>query len=180
MKNPRLMTARQRALMEKRSDGVDETFAGIPAEPLLALPSGLKEKVVTEEMLAKKAMKSKRRREQAIEKREEDKDKSYSIFSDSKGKLMTLQSRSFRSLGNPKTSTNKFLNFCCDSSHFGIPGNESFIFEIPEAPKPVLCGGGGCMSIKKYSCSKTGLLLCSLECYRRNLQVKIHSIASVT
>ncbi|KAB7500694.1 hypothetical protein Anas_14579 [Armadillidium nasatum] len=44
MKNPRLMTARQRALMEKRSDGADETFAGIPAEPLLALPSA---KVVT-------------------------------------------------------------------------------------------------------------------------------------
>lgn len=36
------MTARQRALMEKRADGIDETFAGIPAEPLLALPSGRK------------------------------------------------------------------------------------------------------------------------------------------
>lgn len=42
MKNPRLMTARQRAMMEKekKSDGTDDTFPVIPAEPLLSLPSG--------------------------------------------------------------------------------------------------------------------------------------------
>ncbi|MPC31504.1 Glutamate carboxypeptidase 2 [Portunus trituberculatus] len=41
MKNPRLMTARQRAMMEKekKSDGTDDTFPVIPAEPLLSLPS---------------------------------------------------------------------------------------------------------------------------------------------
>ena len=43
MKNPRLMTARQRAMLEKekRMDGADETFPVIPAEPLLALPTGI-------------------------------------------------------------------------------------------------------------------------------------------
>ncbi|KAG7154704.1 INO80 complex subunit B-like [Homarus americanus] len=42
MKNPRLMTARQRAMLEKekKSDGTDDTFPVIPAEPLLSLPSG--------------------------------------------------------------------------------------------------------------------------------------------
>lgn len=35
------MTARQRALMEKRSDVIDEAgYPAIPAEPLLALPTG--------------------------------------------------------------------------------------------------------------------------------------------
>ena len=32
------MTARQRAMMEKRSEGIEE--CSIPAEPLLALPTG--------------------------------------------------------------------------------------------------------------------------------------------
>lgn len=41
MKNPMLMTARQRALLEKRSlDGVEDALSIIPAEPLMALPSG--------------------------------------------------------------------------------------------------------------------------------------------
>ena len=34
------MTARQRAMLEKRTDGLDENYPIIPAEPLLALPSG--------------------------------------------------------------------------------------------------------------------------------------------
>lgn len=57
MKNPRLMTARQRAMLEKekKTDGTDDAFPVIPAEPLLSLPSGFKEKVVTKEMLAKKS-----------------------------------------------------------------------------------------------------------------------------
>lgn len=42
MKNPRLMTARQRAMLEKekKTDGTDDAFPVIPAEPLLSLPSG--------------------------------------------------------------------------------------------------------------------------------------------
>lgn len=34
------MTARQRAMLEKRSDGTDDALPVIPAEPLLSLPSG--------------------------------------------------------------------------------------------------------------------------------------------
>lgn len=37
-------------------------------------------------------------------------------------------------------------------------------------PKPVvLCGVAGCENPKRYSCSKTRIPLCSLECYRKNL-----------
>ena len=38
MRNPLLMTARQRALLDKRSG--DDSLESFPAEPLLALPSG--------------------------------------------------------------------------------------------------------------------------------------------
>ena len=38
MKNPLLLTARQRALLDKRSG--DDSLESCPAEPLVALPSG--------------------------------------------------------------------------------------------------------------------------------------------
>lgn len=31
-----------------------------------------------------------------------------------------------------------------------------------------MCGVDGCENPKKYSCSKTGLPLCSLQCYKAN------------
>lgn len=64
-KDPKLMTARQRAMLKTETPLVEET--------LLALPSGYKEKVMTEEMAQKAALKSQRRKQQADEKREKDK-----------------------------------------------------------------------------------------------------------
>ncbi|RXG57893.1 INO80 complex subunit B [Armadillidium vulgare] len=150
MKNPRLMTARQRALMEKRADGVDETFAGIPAEPLLALPSGFKEKVLTEEMLAKKAMKNRLLKKQ-----------------DPKTSKGSRQKVLKKSVPLMSYFNNKEGIFLALPDGVELP----FISQMleREAPKPVVCGGPGCMNIKKYSCSKTGVPLCSLECYKRNL-----------
>ena len=37
------------------------------------------------------------------------------------------------------------------------------------APDIKLCGAPGCQNAKKYSCSKTGVPLCSLGCYKRNM-----------
>jgi INO80 complex subunit B len=68
IKDPKLMTARQRAMFEKKSD-----IPGMEEQPLMALPSGYKEKVLTEEMLQKRALKLQRRKQQAEEKREKDK-----------------------------------------------------------------------------------------------------------
>lgn len=39
----------------------------------------------------------------------------------------------------------------------------------------VLCGVENCENPKRYSCSKTGIPLCSLECYRKNLTASDHS-----
>ncbi|XP_046680477.1 INO80 complex subunit B-like [Homalodisca vitripennis] len=36
-------------------------------------------------------------------------------------------------------------------------------------PPAKLCGVQGCTNLKRYSCSKTGVPLCSLQCYRKNI-----------
>lgn len=44
------------------------------------------------------------------------------------------------------------------------------IFNCCRPPKQAIsCGVGGCTNQKKYSCSKTGTPLCSLDCYKKNL-----------
>lgn len=35
-------------------------------------------------------------------------------------------------------------------------------------PAQKICGVEGCENPKKYSCSQTGLPLCSLQCYKAN------------
>merc|ERR1712137_143486 len=70
IRNPKLMTARQRALLERKGEiQNEENFK----EELVALPTGYKETVMTEEALQKKALKSQRRREVAAQKREKEK-----------------------------------------------------------------------------------------------------------
>ncbi|KAI5636323.1 INO80 complex subunit B [Phthorimaea operculella] len=70
-KDPKMMTARQRAMYERGTD--KETSPG--GEVLLALPSGYKEKVMTAEAIQKAAIKSQKRKQLADEKREKDKKK---------------------------------------------------------------------------------------------------------
>jgi INO80 complex subunit B len=36
-------------------------------------------------------------------------------------------------------------------------------------PVVVRCGVEGCTNMKKYCCSRTGMPLCSLECYHKNI-----------
>ncbi|XP_066960257.1 INO80 complex subunit B [Macrobrachium rosenbergii] len=178
MKNPRLMTARQRAMLEKR-DGPDDTFPIIPAEPLLSLPSGFKEKVVTEEMLAKKAIKTQKRREQAQEKREEDKKKTVD-------RLLKKQDSKVQKINNRMKFNKKEIpmyTYVNNQNMISISVPQSLEFFMNpqserECPKVKLCGVQGCTNLKKYSCSKTGIPLCSLECYKTNLAVHKSQIST--
>ncbi|XP_011337111.1 INO80 complex subunit B isoform X2 [Ooceraea biroi] len=70
-KDPKLMTARQRAMFERKTD--TEPNSGI--EQLMSLPTGYKEKVMTAEAIQKAALKSLKRKQLADEKREKDKKK---------------------------------------------------------------------------------------------------------
>ncbi|XP_076067776.1 INO80 complex subunit B isoform X2 [Oratosquilla oratoria] len=175
MKNPKLMTARQRAMLEKRSDGPDETFPIIPAEPLLSLPSGFKEKVVTEEMLAKKAIKTKKRREQAHEKREEDKKKTVD-------RLLKKQESKIAKISRHRAGARKDIPTFSyiinqDIRTLSVPVGLSYPIEEQNIKPPSevkLCKNSGCSNHKKYSCSKTGVPLCSLKCYNENLAKHFH------
>lgn len=173
MKNPRLMTARQRAMLEKekKTDGTDDAFPVIPAEPLLSLPSGFKEKVVTKEMLAKKAMKTQKRREQAQEKREEDKKKTVD-------RLLKKQDSKVGKISRLKFSKKEIPMYSYINNQemvsLSVPVAFPFPMEAQSERKKQgvkLCGVLGCSNQKKYSCSKTGVPLCSLQCYKVNISM---------
>uniref|UniRef100_A0A2P2HZ33 INO80 complex subunit B-like n=1 Tax=Hirondellea gigas TaxID=1518452 RepID=A0A2P2HZ33_9CRUS len=203
MRNPRLLTARQRALLEKQrtEDDLPATAAAllisdqqgggdeallllqqqqsdlqqqlmpiIPPEPLLALPSGFKEKVVTQEMLEKKAIKSQRRRAQALEKREEDKKKTVD-------RLLKKQDTKLLKGGfNKKVVKAEVAMFSyksrVDGVFISLPAGCDYPIKAQlaqTAPTVRVCGVSGCSNAKRYSCSKTGVPLCSLQCYKTNL-----------
>lgn len=63
------MTARQRAMFERKTD----TEPNQSVEQLMSLPTGYKEKVMTAEAIQKAALKSLKRKQLADEKREKDK-----------------------------------------------------------------------------------------------------------
>ena len=64
-----------------------------------------------------------------------------------------------------------------------VPAGYPFPFtaQVAEPPRPpTKCGVTGCNNDKKYSCSKTGIPLCSLQCYKSNLSKHHLTLQSVT
>lgn len=161
-----MMTARQRAMYERGTD--KETSPG--GEVLLALPSGYKEKVMTAEAIQKAAIKSQKRKQLADEKREKDKKKTMDRLlkkQDSKNLKNNLK-------GKPIRKVEPMIVYKNNNNEITL----SFPPDVPypieskppiDAPKPIICGVPECDNIKRYTCSKTGIPLCSLECYNRNL-----------
>ncbi|GAB6028724.1 hypothetical protein CHUAL_004544 [Chamberlinius hualienensis] len=172
MKDPALMTARQRALLENKQSNRDPQL-----REYMMLPSGYKEKEMTEEMIQKREMRAKKRRQQAQEKRE-------------KAKIQTLDRLLKKQDPRPKGNKSKALKKSEVPRFMLVNKQNSVTISIPEGYEFPLsktapsisatvalarrCGVTGCKNLKKYSCSKTGVPLCSLECYRKNL--KIHHI----
>ncbi|XP_018013377.1 INO80 complex subunit B isoform X2 [Hyalella azteca] len=204
LRNPRLLTARQRALLDKQrpadaddlsvstppptADAADVSVQDtaclsphqIPPEPLVALPSGFKEKVVTREMLEKRALKSERRKAQALVKREEDKRKTVDRL------LKKQDPKLLRSAYPKKAVTSEVVMFSYRSDASGVyislPPHCDYPLQratAREKPKPVMCGVAGCGNLKRYSCSRTGVALCSLACYKTNLAVTDNPTARV-
>ncbi|XP_075969710.1 INO80 complex subunit B [Anticarsia gemmatalis] len=165
-KDPKMMTARQRAMYERGTD--KETSPG--GEVLLALPSGYKEKVMTEEAIQKAALKSQKRKQLADEKREKDKKKTMDRL------LKKQESKNLKNThkGKPAKRLEPMIVYKNNNNEISLSLPLGVPFPIEkqcpiDPPKPVLCGVEGCENIKKYNCSKTGVPLCSLECYKRNL-----------
>uniref|UniRef100_A0A1B6E999 INO80 complex subunit B-like conserved region domain-containing protein n=2 Tax=Clastoptera arizonana TaxID=38151 RepID=A0A1B6E999_9HEMI len=139
-------------------------------EQLLALPSGYREKVMTPEMILKAALKSQRRKQQADEKREKDKKKTMErLLRKQESKAGKLSSRNRGTRRSIPLAT--YIN-TINGIYVTLPPNIPLPLSSKKFvnPSPIkLCGVTGCNNSKKYSCSKTGVPLCSLQCYSKNL-----------
>lgn len=169
MKDPALMTARQRALLESKNNK-DKEEVPLP-------PAATQEKEVSEEMIQRRMLRAKKRREQAEEKREKDKKQTIErLLKKNDVKTKGSKPRQAKKTNAPKMT---YINNQETIMLLLPPGEEyplsSQVSKPP--PKPSLCGVEGCTKFKRYSCSKTGIPLCSLECYKKNLQklTKKHS-----
>ncbi|XP_012522595.1 INO80 complex subunit B isoform X2 [Monomorium pharaonis] len=165
-KDPKLMTARQRAMFERKTD--TEPNPGV--EQLMSLPTGYKEKVMTAEAIQKAALKSLKRKQLADEKREKDKKKTMERL------LKKQESKASKVVSKGKLSKRQVplvtYRLTIEGSSISLPPGENFpLFPAKERspPKQILCAINQCKNPKKYSCSKTGVPLCSLECYKANL-----------
>ncbi|KAK6637930.1 hypothetical protein RUM44_008352 [Polyplax serrata] len=161
-KDPKLMTARQRAMLERKTDKE-------PEEQLMALPSGYKEVVMTAEAIQRKAIKSQKRKQMADEKREKDKKKTMERL------LKKQDSKTIKSGAKKVTKkTTPQIVYVNANGEKKIIVPEGYQFPLSytkakEPPMRMKCAMDGCENDKRYSCSKTGFPLCSLNCYKANL-----------
>ncbi|XP_072163445.1 INO80 complex subunit B-like isoform X1 [Diadema setosum] len=160
-KDESLLTARQRSLLKRATAEDDDPTAGI---------FGAQGKVpeMTAEMLQKKAQKAQRRRVQERRKVEENKKQTIEkLLKKQDAKTKAAKAKQKRSLEVPHI---RYINGASGIS-LSYPAGHNFPMEKMSAQpiKPVItCGIAGCRNAKRYSCSKTGVPLCSLECYRKN------------
>uniref|UniRef100_UPI00358DDF30 INO80 complex subunit B-like isoform X3 n=1 Tax=Myxine glutinosa TaxID=7769 RepID=UPI00358DDF30 len=160
-----LLTPRQRALLRRDT---------APSQPLLELPMGYKEKEMTEEMMLKRAERAHKRRLQAAKKAEESKKQTIErLTKTNRAKVKAARERQARRHQAPMVhycNTPNLVTLTFPPG-FPVPLTES-AKNVAVAPPVVYCGLDGCSNIKVYSCSKTGVPLCSLACYKKNLQLK--------
>lgn len=129
---------------------------------------GYKEKEMTAEMMQKREERARKRRLQAAKKAEENKNQTIErLTKTSKAKIKSMKER--------KSKQNQCPMIRYSDSALGMavsfPTGVHAPAPVPPRPKPptLSCGVGGCTNLKKYWCSKTGVPLCSLDCYKRNL-----------
>lgn len=130
---------------------------------------GYKEKEMTAEMMQKREERARKRRLQAAKKAEENKNQTIErLTKTSKAKIKSMREK------KSKQSQCLMVRYSDSVRGMSISFPTGVLAPAPTPPRPpppapVSCGVGGCPNLKKYSCSKTGIPLCSLECYKRNL-----------
>lgn len=165
-KDPKLMTARQRAMYERNTD----KEANLGSELLMALPTGYKEKIMTAEAIQKAQLKSQKRKQMADEKREKDKKKTMERLlkkQDSKSVMKANRNRFTKSQLPMITYVNTV-----EGATISLPPNVEFPLQPQkpiDPPKPIICGIPNCTNVKRYNCSKTNIPLCSYRCYKMNV-----------
>lgn len=157
-KDPAMLTARQKALLHGTQDD------------LLELPSGYKTVELTEEQKQRRQEKAQKRRQQANEKMENDKNQTVH-------KLLKKQEsknkRAFKARGGKRSNIPRICyRNTQDMISINLPQDISFPLTAQVAkpyPEAQLCGLEGCSNKRTSVCSKTGVAVCSLQCYKKNL-----------
>ena len=192
-KDPKLMTARQRAMYEKNGgegkdisptkarksaasttivDGVQANVSS-SGELLLALPNfkykEREKQPLTAEDIEKSKEKAQKRKQLADEKREKDKKKTMERLLKKQDSKMVKSTKM-----RPVKQQLPVLSYrnTAEKITLSFPLNMEFpSAKLPiEPPKPKMCGIPGCKNRKRYNCSKTNVPLCSLECYKKNVE----------
>ncbi|XP_068146855.1 INO80 complex subunit B [Drosophila tropicalis] len=179
IKDPKLMTARQRAMYERTQDS--ETNLSGFAEELISLPTGYreKEKPQTAEEIQKAALKSQKRKQQADERREKDKQKTMErLLKKQESNKQRSAARNKQNL-KPSLPTLTYMN-TLDGAYIMVPAGQEFPLKPQSAIEPParqLCHINGCSNYRAYTCSTTKVPLCrSLECYRKNLAASVDPV----
>lgn len=166
IKDPKLMTARQRAMYERSIDK-EQTLT---IDALQALPTGYKEKILTAEAIQKAAIKSQKRKQLADEKREKDKKKTMDrLLKKQETKTIKVNKNKPIKVAVPLIS---YRDSTDDGPFLTFPALDEYSVRACgpiEAPKPIFCAV--CTTnTKRYSCAKTNAPLCSLKCYKINIE----------
>lgn len=132
---------------------------------------GYKEKEMTAEMLQKREERARKRRLQAAKKAEENKNQTIErLTKTSKAKIKSTKERKAKQAQVPMVRYSDNAQGVVISYPAGVISPAPASPRLP-LPAPVNCGVIGCPNLKRYACSKTGTPLCSLNCYRKNLQL---------
>ncbi|XP_075441193.1 INO80 complex subunit B [Ascaphus truei] len=155
----------QKALLQKQQSQP-------PALPLFPPAAYLRPpQELSEEMLVKREEKARKRRLQAAKKAEENKKQTIERLTKT-NKSRTTKSPRERRGRQPPCPMIRYLH-TADAVTVSFPQGvpcPAPAEPLPALPAPTVCGAPGCANPKKYSCSTTHTPLCSLECYRANLQ----------
>lgn len=154
------MTARQRAMLGHEIEGENE---------LLELPTESRRKDENSEEAVKRRKQRAKKRKQQMEKQIEE-NKVQTIE-----RLLNKQVKSRKEVEKQKRIQKAdvprvtYLNNKNGVS-ISFPVNMDVPFQkqvLQRVPQEVTCAVQGCTNLKRYSCSKTKLPLCSLECYKK-------------
>lgn len=167
MKDPKLMTARQRAMYER---SIEKDPSPADQDALFALPTGYKEKVMTAEAIEKAQQISKKRKQLADERREKNK-------RETMDRLLKKQESKVTKVAKSKTikitvPVISYYDSIANGSHISYPIDMEFPIKEQLARQPpigILCGVCN-LEQKRYNCSKTNIPLCSFDCYKLNLE----------
>lgn len=127
---------------------------------------------MTAEAIQKAAIKSQKRKQLADEKREKDKKKTME-------RLLKKQESKATKATKARTNRSSVPVIVYKMNETGgtlmFPPDVEFPLKAEKIkePPPMKYCSTGCGNRKKYSCSKTGAALCSLECYKKNIANRI-------